>query len=51
MSTLGLKFNIYHAFSGHVEDEELEHDVVVVGVLVDVLLGGGGDLLHAVRYA
>ena len=48
---VGTNLNINHAFSGHVEGVELEHDVVGVGVLVAVLLGGGGDLLHAVIYA
>ena len=48
---VGTNMNIYHPFSGHVEGVELKHDVVGVGVVVAVLLGGGGYLLHAVVYA
>ena len=42
---------MYKVFSGQVGGVELVHEVVGVGVLVGVLLGGGRDLLHAVIYA
>ena len=53
MSKLGLIliYQIYNPFYGHVKGVELKHDVVGVSVVVAVLLGGGGYLLHAVVYA
>ena len=48
---VGNSINIYHAFSGHVGDVELTHEVVEVAVLVGVLLGVRRDLLHVVIYA
>ena len=51
IAIVGSWIDIYHVFSDKVGGVELGHEVVGVGVLVGVLLGGDRDLLHAVIYA
>ena len=51
IATYGTWIDVYQVFSGQVGVVELGHEVVGVGVLVGVLLGGDRDLLHAVIYA
>ena len=51
IATVGSWINVYHVFSGQVGGVELGHEVVRVGVIVGVLLGGDRDLLHAVIHA
>ena len=49
--SVGNSVNMYKVFSGQVGGVELVHEVVGVGVLVGVLLGGGRDLRHPATYA